>query len=200
MVPKSLSQGSTERFWGPKGVSIEPSGVRWNLQGFDTTFLRVRSNLFKGSIEPFWGGRRFQGTVLRFPLAFLLCHCLQVKSFLRFTIGPKMITHTFFDFELISQLQRTSVTHGFLAGIILCNLVPSKGTFCERANYTYQLFGHSFSNCTHICYTKKKFPSYLCNHFGLIVLGLKSKSALLTLPYGPWICRNCHLRLSLRRH
>ena len=46
---------------GPERGSIE-------LLGFDRTFLGVRQNLLEGSIEPFWGGRRFQGTVLKFPL------------------------------------------------------------------------------------------------------------------------------------
>ena len=51
---------------------------------------------------------------------------------------PKLITHThiFMIWEVISQLHRTSVTQGVLAGIILCNWAPSPGTFCESANYT----------------------------------------------------------------
>ena len=48
-------------------------------------------------------------------------------------------THIFVICELISKLYRTSVTHGFLAGIILCNWVACEGIFCERANYTHQL-------------------------------------------------------------
>ena len=47
-------------------------------------------------------------------------------------------THThFIIWELISQMHRTSVTQGLLAGIILCNWAPSQGIFCERANYTH---------------------------------------------------------------
>ena len=34
-------------------------------------------------------------------------------------------TYMFITLELVSQLHRTSVTHGFLAGILLCNSVPS---------------------------------------------------------------------------
>ena len=34
-------------------------------------------------------------------------------------------THIFIVWELISQLHRTSVTQGFLAGILLCNSAPS---------------------------------------------------------------------------
>ena len=61
VVLKSLSQGSHRTFLGPK-------------RGFDRTFWGS-SNLFRGSIEPsggfdraFLGGRRLQGTVLKFPL------------------------------------------------------------------------------------------------------------------------------------
>ena len=45
-------------------------------------------------------------------------------------------THIFIILELIFQLHRTSVTHGFLARNLLCNLGASKGIFCERAKYT----------------------------------------------------------------
>ena len=55
MVLKSLSLGFYITF----------SGTKW---GLGRTFLGVRQNLLEGSIEPFWGGRRFQGTVLRLPL------------------------------------------------------------------------------------------------------------------------------------
>ena len=48
-----------------------------------------------------------------------------------------MITHIFIIWELISQLHRTSVTHGSLAGIILCNWGAFEGIFCECANYTH---------------------------------------------------------------
>ena len=41
---------------------MEPFGVRWNL-------FRGSIESSAGSIEPFWGGRRFQGTVLKFALA-----------------------------------------------------------------------------------------------------------------------------------
>ena len=47
------------------------------------------------------------------------------------TMGPKMNTHThFYHLGIISQLHRTSVTQGFLAGIILCNSGVFIGTFC----------------------------------------------------------------------
>ena len=51
------------------------------------------------------------------------CHAEIVES----TMGPNMITHThmFVVWELLSQLHRTSVTQGFLAGMILCNSAPS---------------------------------------------------------------------------
>ena len=48
VVLKSLSQEFYRTFLGPR-------------RGFDRTLL-------EGSIEPFWGDRRFQGTVLKFPL------------------------------------------------------------------------------------------------------------------------------------
>ena len=36
------------------------------------------------------------------------------------TMGPQMITHTYFYYwEILSQLHRTSVTQGFLAGCFL---------------------------------------------------------------------------------
>ena len=48
-------------------------------------------------------------------------------------------THMFLSWELISQLHRTSVTHGYLAGILLCNSGAYEGIFCECANYTHHL-------------------------------------------------------------
>ena len=46
-------------------------------------------------------------------------------------------THILLIWELISQLHRTSVTQGFLAGILLCNSGVFIGTFCECADYTH---------------------------------------------------------------
>ena len=46
-------------------------------------------------------------------------------------------THIFMVWELISQLHRTSVTQGVLAGILLCNWALAQGTFCESANYAH---------------------------------------------------------------
>ena len=53
------------------------------------------------------------------------------------TIGPKKFTHIFMIWELISQLHRTSVTQGVLAGVLLCKWAPAQGTFCGGANYTH---------------------------------------------------------------
>ena len=70
------------------------------------------------------------------------------------TMGPKMITRTFlFYFRINSYLHNTSVTYGFLAGILLCNLGAYEGTFCEHANYTL-LSGNEASNHTHISVTQ----------------------------------------------
>ena len=69
--------------------------------------------------------------------------------------------HSFVIRELISQLHRTSVTHRFLVGIILCNSGTYEGTFCECANYTRIIFELH----THLLH--KRFVSeLLCNHFG----------------------------------
>ena len=43
---------------------------------------------------------------------------------------------------VLSQLHRTSVTQGFLAGILCVIWVSPQGTFCERANYTHELSGN----------------------------------------------------------
>ena len=59
-------------------------------------------------------------------------------------------THIFIIWELIFQLHRTSVTQGFLAGILLCNSGAFLGTFCERANYTHSLSGNYLFNYTHL--------------------------------------------------
>ena len=53
------------------------------------------------------------------------------------TMGPKMITHIFIVWEFMSRLHRTSVTHGFLARILLCDSGAYEGTFCQRANCTH---------------------------------------------------------------
>ena len=80
--------------------------------------------------------------------------------------GPKWLhAYMFMIWELIAQLHRTSVTHGFLAGIVLCNLGAYEGTFCERTDYTHEL-----SNYTHICYTKKCFQIMCVIISGLIVV------------------------------
>ena len=53
-----------------------------------------------------------------------------------FAMWPKMITHTYsIIWEVMSQLHMTSVTQGFLAGILLYNL----GAF---ANHAHELFGN----------------------------------------------------------
>ena len=52
-------------------------------------------------------------------------------------MGPKLITPLFVIWELISQLHMTTVTQGFLARLLLCNLGRLIRYFCERANYTH---------------------------------------------------------------
>ena len=62
-------------------------------------------------------------------------------------MGPKMITHThlFIIRELILQLHRTSVTQGFLAGILLCNLGASIRYFlCTCQLHTLIVWEFSF--------------------------------------------------------
>ena len=50
--------------------------------------------------------------------------------------APNEYIHThLMIWELISQLHRTSVTYGFLAGIILCNSGAFIRHFCECANW-----------------------------------------------------------------
>ena len=80
-----------------------------------------------------------------------------------------MITHVPIIWELTSKLHRTSVTQGFLAGLVLCNLGASVRYFLWTSQLhtripsepRFQLHTH-----THTCYTKELFPNYLCNHFG----------------------------------
>ena len=83
----------------------------------------------------------------------------------RATMGPKMIT----IWELTSQLHRTSVTQGFLAGILLRNL----DAFTRYFLWTRQL--HSvivweliFQLHAHLLHIKEVFfvPNCLCNHLG----------------------------------
>ena len=58
MVLKSLSLGFYRTFWGAeRGFDRTFRGSIGPFRGFDRTFWRA-----------FWGGRRFEGTVLRFPL------------------------------------------------------------------------------------------------------------------------------------
>ena len=51
--------------------------------------------------------------------------------------SQNVYTHIFMIWELSSQLHRTSVTQGVLAGMFLCNWALAQGTFCGRANYTH---------------------------------------------------------------
>ena len=81
-------------------------------------------------------------------------------------MGPRRITHTFFFWRLISQLHRTSVTQGFLAGILLCNSGASRRYFlCTCELHTLIVLELIF-DYTNISYTNELFPNCLCNHFG----------------------------------
>ena len=82
---------------------------------------------------------------------------------------PKMITHIFIVSKLIYQVHRTSVTHGFLAGILLCNSGAYEGTSSVNAPITHMnCLGINFQVRAHLLhnYTRELFPNYLCNHFG----------------------------------
>ena len=57
-------------------------------------------------------------------------------EFLPLLWAQNYYTHILIILELISQLHRASVTHRFLAGILLCNPGACEGIFCEGANYT----------------------------------------------------------------
>ena len=53
--------------------------------------------------------------------------------------------------EFISQLHRTSVTQGLLAGILMCNSGASK--WCSLITHKNSLGMYFQLNCTRICYT-----------------------------------------------
>ena len=87
----------------------------------------------------------------------------------RITMGPKIITHTFLLFgNFVSQLHRTSVTQGFLAGVILCNSgVCIRYFLCACQLHTLSVGELIFRLCTHPLHKRKElFTNYLCNHFG----------------------------------
>ena len=83
-----------------------------------------------------------------------------------------MITHThiFIIWELISQLQRTSVTQGLLAGILLCNSGAST-TYFLRTCQLRTLIVWEFMSELHTSVTQKNCFRIICVIIsGLIVL------------------------------
>ena len=93
-------------------------------------------------------------------------------------------THISIVLESTPQLHRTSVQQGFLAGTILCTSGTST-TYFLWTQITKELSGNQFSECTHICYTKKLFLIFCAIFSGLIVfdarygLELPEKQSLL---------------------
>ena len=82
-------------------------------------------------------------------------------------MGPKMITHIFIIWELISQLHRASVTHCFLAGFYCVIRVPVK-VFSVNAPITHiNCLGITFP-ITHTAVTQKNCFRIIC----VIISGL----------------------------
>ena len=89
-------------------------------------------------------------------------------------------THIVIVWGPISQLYRTSVKQGLLAGILLCNL----GASLRYSRWTSITHTSSLRNnypIAHICYTKEQFPNHLCNRFGRNL-----QSILPSLSLEPW--------------
>ena len=92
-------------------------------------------------------------------------------------MGPKMITHIFIIWELISQLHRTSVTQGLLAGIVLCNSGASITYFLCTCQLHTLNFWNYFSGYTRTSVTEKNCFRIVCVIIsGLIVYGYGMQS------------------------